>query len=305
MAEHDGQGHPRLYWVAHRAQLIRAAPHHARPDFMDLQVAIDGLQAARHDIAGLKSRGVTRFLDLGRLNRRNIDDVDDDEEGMQDDAPYDGDDGGDLQEPSPTRRRTDDHPGRDFMPVLPMEPTAEPTGLDLDLQPAEECSVSYSPSIAPDDAGGPPYVLEIQDDDDPPIIVDSEPGREPPHPDTPAVHTRAPSMAAEPAAPGPFSVLPPGPSSVPRAPTSTNLNLYKLAGLAEEFRHRRVQMDRAEASIFGPMRQDRQYESQPYGKDDQKDRGVRENYIQSFDILDLDPTQIPDGWKAGDDGSLA
>ena len=145
---HDEQGRPRLYWVAHRTQLIRAAPHHVRPDFTDLQVAIDGLQAARHDIAGLKSRGVTRFLDLGRLNRRNIDDVDDDEEGMQDDAPDDGEDGdgGDPQEPPSTRRRTGDHPGvdldlppgdqpdLDFLPVP--EPIADPPDLDLDLQSA-------------------------------------------------------------------------------------------------------------------------------------------------------------------------
>ena len=154
VVEHDEQGRPRLYWVAHRTQLIRAAPHHVRPDFTDLQVAIDGLQAARHDIAGLKSRGVTRFLDLGRLNRRNIDDVDDDEEGMQDDAPDDGEDGdgGDPQEPPSTRRRTGDHPGvdldlppadqpdLDFLPVP--EPIADPRDLDLDLQSAGERSVS-------------------------------------------------------------------------------------------------------------------------------------------------------------------
>ena len=319
MVEHDEQGRPRLYWVAHRTQLIRAAPHHVRPDFTDLQVAIDGLQAARHDIAGLKSRGVTRFLDLGRLNRRNIDDVDDDEEGMQDDAPDDGEDGdgGDPQEPPSTRRRTGDHPGvdldlppgdqpdLDFLPVP--EPIADPPDLDLDLQSAGERSVSYSPSIAPDEAGGPPIGPELQDAGDSPIHVDSdEPGLEPPHPETPAVHTRAPSMAAEPAAPEPLPVQPPGPSSMPPAPTSTNLNLYEPAGPEEEFRHRRILMDRAETSIFGPMRQHRQRQSQPYDKDkdDQKDRDrdVREHYMQSFDILDVDPSQIPDGWKIDDDG---
>eukprot|EP00435_Cladocopium_sp_Y103_P051490 s1436_g16.t1 len=142
-------------------QLLRAAPHHVRPNFVDLQVGIDGLQAARHAIAGLKSRGVTRFLDLGRLNRRNIDDVEDDEEGMQDDAPGDDgeDDGGD-ELPS-VHRRIDDHPGLDLdlhpdyptgmdsMPVPPKEPA------DLDLQSDRGRSVSYAPSLAPDDVVAP------------------------------------------------------------------------------------------------------------------------------------------------------
>ena len=93
---------------------------------------------------------------------------------------------------------------------------------------------------------------------------------------------------------------------MPPAPTSTNLNLYEPAGPEEEFRHRRILMDRAETSIFGPMRQHRQRQSQPYDKDkdDQKDRDrdVLEHYMQSFDILDVDPSQIPDGWKIDDDG---
>jgi hypothetical protein len=54
------------------------------------------------------------------------------------------------------------------------------------------------------------------------------------------------------------------------------------------------------------MRQHRQRQSQPYDKDkdDQKDRDrdVREHYMQSFDVLDVDPSQIPDGWKIDDDG---
>ena len=308
MVEHDEQGRPRLYWVAHRTQLIRAAPHHVRPDFTDLQVSIDGLQAARHDIAGLKSRGVTRFLDLDKMNRRNIDDVDDDEEGMQDDAPGDGEDG-DPPEPPQHRRRTDDHAGLDldlqpgdptgldFMPVPALEPIAEPTGLDLDLQSVGERSEEYSPSIAPDDFGVPPVIVDIQDDNDSPIVVDadeSEPGLEPPHPATPAVHTRAPSMAVEHAAPEP--------SSLPTAPMSTDLSLYEPAGPAEEFRNRRHQMDRAETSIFGPMRRQRSQPSQPYDKDAQTEREVREHYMQSFDILEVDPTQIPDGWRMDDDG---
>ena len=77
---------------------------------------------------------------------------------------------------------------------------------------------------------------------------------------------------------------------------STDLSLYEPAGPAEEFRNRRLQMDRAETSIFGPMRRHRPQPSQPFDKDAQTDREVRKHYMQSFDILDVDPTQIPDGW---------
>ena len=95
MVETDDEGRPRLYWLAFKTQLIRAAPHHVRPNFEDISAGVDGLDAARRDVDGLRSRGVTRFLDLSRVNRRNIDDIDDDEEAMDDgDGPGDdGDDG--------------------------------------------------------------------------------------------------------------------------------------------------------------------------------------------------------------------
>ena len=48
-------------------------------------------------VASLKSRGVTRFLDLDRLNKRNIDEVDEDEEAMDED----------LAEPAARRPRLD------------------------------------------------------------------------------------------------------------------------------------------------------------------------------------------------------
>ena len=77
------------------------------------------LMQQRRDVDGLRSRGVTRFLDLSRVNRRNIDDIDDDEEAMDDgDGP--GDDGGRLVfqwSPPTTRRRLSEDAGDD-RPVL-------------------------------------------------------------------------------------------------------------------------------------------------------------------------------------------
>ena len=103
MVETDEEGRPRLYWLAFKTQLIRAAPHHVRPNFENISAGVDGLDAARRDVDGLRSRGVTRFLDLSRVNRQNIDDIDDDEEAMDDDQP--GDDDGFPIEPPTSRRR--------------------------------------------------------------------------------------------------------------------------------------------------------------------------------------------------------
>eukprot|EP00435_Cladocopium_sp_Y103_P055307 s1238_g18.t1 len=101
MVETDDGGRPRLYWVAFKTQLIRAAPHHVRPNFENISADLDGLDAARRDVEGLRSRGVTRFLDLSQANRRNIDD----EEAMDDDD--DAKDGGlpEILEPPTSRRR--------------------------------------------------------------------------------------------------------------------------------------------------------------------------------------------------------
>ena len=56
------------------------------------------LQAARKAVAELKSRGVTRFLDLNKANKRNYDEVSSDDEAMDDD------DGGELDNPNPRLR---------------------------------------------------------------------------------------------------------------------------------------------------------------------------------------------------------
>lgn len=59
---------------------------------------LDDLQSASHVLRNLKSRGVTRFLDLSRANKRNIDDVESDEQ--------EGDDGDSDAEEMAKRRRT-------------------------------------------------------------------------------------------------------------------------------------------------------------------------------------------------------
>ena len=113
MVETDGDGKPSCYWVYYKTQLIRCAPHHCRPDFHTLATnAVDNLQEAKAVIQQIKSRGVTRYLDLSKVNKQHIDDVGEDEEMISNSS------GG---EQAAKRRR-------------------------LDLSPAP--SVSYEPSLA-------------------------------------------------------------------------------------------------------------------------------------------------------------
>ena len=134
-------GKPMLYWIAHGTQLLRCAPHHVRTDFRTAskETIVDGLEEARKIVNDLKSRGVTRFLDLNRVNKRQIDDVASDEE-----ADEDMDFG--SPEPPLRRLRTDGHSeALDSQPQSgqPMAPDAE---LDEVRSQAE---TEYTPSINP------------------------------------------------------------------------------------------------------------------------------------------------------------
>ncbi len=100
LREDDESGKPSLYWISHGTQLLRCAPHHVRSDFRSADTVVGGLVEARRAVADLKSRGVTRFLDLSRVNKRSIEDVDEDEEADE------GDDLG-VIEPPMRRRRSD------------------------------------------------------------------------------------------------------------------------------------------------------------------------------------------------------
>ena len=63
-----------------RHKLIRAAPHHVRSDILGPEHVIDDLQKSLNMVRQLKSRGVTRWYDLNRVNRQRLEDVDDDEQ---------------------------------------------------------------------------------------------------------------------------------------------------------------------------------------------------------------------------------
>ena len=99
MREDGDQGAPHTYCLAWKTQLLRYVPHHVRADLTSMANQIEDAKEAKKAVAGLRSRGVTRFLDLERINKHNLDDLDDDE--MSDGA---GDDDDDLQPPRQRRR---------------------------------------------------------------------------------------------------------------------------------------------------------------------------------------------------------
>ena len=71
MREDGDDGKPCLYWISHKTQLIRCAPHHLRPALeKETDTLINGIQEAKKAMSELKSRGVTRLLDLNVANRR-------------------------------------------------------------------------------------------------------------------------------------------------------------------------------------------------------------------------------------------
>ena len=71
---------------AHRE--VQWSPHHVRPDFRHPEASnLDGLAEARKEVANLKSRGVTRFVDMKRANKRNVEEIQSDEEELPDAGP--------------------------------------------------------------------------------------------------------------------------------------------------------------------------------------------------------------------------
>ena len=84
LREDGSNGLAKVYWIAHKTQLLRCAPHQVRPDLVrDNHSILGSLQTAKDIVKNLKSRGVTRFIDLNTANKRNIDDCDTDEELLE------------------------------------------------------------------------------------------------------------------------------------------------------------------------------------------------------------------------------
>ena len=228
-------------------QLLRCAPHHVRSDFRSADTVVGGLVEARRAVAELKSRGVTRFLDLNRVNKRSIDDVDDDEEADE------GEDLGIVEPPMRRRRAEDGEPASGALDLGNDGDIAEPEDYSPSIAPAHD--LPAVPTAAPQAVPPalPPAVLppanEIPDDDtiptepgeDTPINVDdeTEPGMEPSIPPSPTSTTRTRTPRA-------------GPSEVPPLDPAV-VSLYERVE-NEDFAARRLRIDRQETLGYGPQR---------------------------------------------------
>ena len=260
MIREDGpDGKPSVYWLAFKTQLIRCAPHHVRPDFTNSsQTLLGNLQEAKRHLQQLKSRGVTRYLDLNVANKRNIDDVDEED---QSEAPmdFDGDlppdDPDDPQEPPRQRRR---------LAPLPRLDSAD--DFDLDLEPG-------SPSYAPTTPAGPEDGLDLTSPPGEPALFPEDipiPEERAPSPsdllydvvytppERPSEDVGLPSAPSGAAAPAPL--IAPGPLAL----DPEVAKLYEPAQPGEDFLHPRRRVDMQETQAFRPVRQPPHARSEPY-----------------------------------------
>ena len=243
MKEVDEENKPKIYWLAHKTQLIRCAPHHVRAEIgANKENLVASLDTAKERLRQLRSRGVTRYIDLNVANRRrNLDDVETDDEMLQDgDSADDGNPGGGRN----VRRRLVDpellleemHGDEMYSPSIapaPVDPQSEPPPLALMDAPHAEEVPDGEPPIA--DAA----VLPVSPD----VRSQAEPVQEPsPTNDVPVT-------------------VPEGTPDGPAAPSSSTrpqldpetAALYEPAGL-EDFRAQRQRFQRQETLQFAPWR---------------------------------------------------
>ena len=294
LREDDDEGKPLTYWVAHGTQLLRCAPHHVRGDFRHgaaAETAIGGLEEARRSVASLKSRGVTRFMDLNRLNKRTLDDVDTDEEGMDDD---DTPDGGpplqrprlDLPLPEPPLEPHEMAEVDEVSPV-PTTPAHSPTGTVIPV-PDDDPGLLAEPATLELDGGNLPITAE-----ETPIPDEAEPNSEPSVP--PSVRNRSRS-------PPPIPTLDPATAA-----------LYEPTTAREDFLSRRRRFDRQETLQFGPATsRTSRPSSGPYGNPLNRSTSnpvaegptETESYSQVFLVENVDSHQLPEGWTVSEDGYM-
>lgn len=200
MIENDEDGRHKVYWLGHRTQLLRA---------QDISADVDGLREAKRDIDGLRSRGVTRFLDLSRSNKHHTDDVEVDEEAM-DDADIESH----ILEPPTTRTNL-------LSFCFPL-PSVEPADAPMEPLPEEELPPNPMSPVAGDQPsiGSPSLADSPMNQND---AVDVEDSIEP---------SREPSAAAS---PGPAA------RDAPELDPATAA-LYQPAGPEEDFHDRRLRV---------------------------------------------------------------
>ena len=247
----------KTYWLAYKSQLVGAAPHHVRGDILGPQHVLDDMQAAT--VRQLKSRGVTRYYDLRRANRQQLDDVEDDEQCEDPDGPLH-----DEQDEPPRQRLRLEITEGDGSPALqdgeytPTSPAhsgyapTSPMALPVPI-PAEAADPLPAQVPVPDELPSPAATIRsrsraptIAEPSEEPTIPS---GRQSPHTNVgEALIDEAPSTPA----PIPRPTLDPDTAA-----------LYETVD-AETFSQRRARFNRQGTLSFRPVRHQRPQGSQPY-----------------------------------------
>ena len=218
--------------------------------------SIEDLQSAKKEVQGLKSRGVTRFLDLNLLNRNHIDDVLEEDEEMAGDD-YDDDFGGGDEPPRQRRRIT---------PALPQQDDVDysPTTVGDPEEQLDEPLMAAAP--IPDDGGDPPLLPQGGHADETVSLDLTEFFDSPQHQDLPNTATEP---SAEPSAPPTMPATPAG-NAAPTVPLSADgldpnfVSLYEIAG-PESFHQRRLYgWTSRRHMVLVPHVKPRQRNNQPY-----------------------------------------
>ena len=304
VAREDKDGNPDVYWIAWKTQLLRCSPHHVRSDYTSANTQVADAKLAIKDVQSLKSRGVTRYLDLDKANRQNLLDIEDEDVGMHSDP--------EILEPPLQRRRlgpvdeTVLPPLPDVMPedVSPVPTSPASNMVPEDIEPLEIDDESNDflpvPAAVPPQAELPqpaehhqqavlpqPAELPLQHElPQPGVPAESldEPNMEPPHPPTPA---GPPATQAE------FQLDP------------ATAALYEPAE-PESFRGMRRRFDNQETAIFGPLRRLRQQQAAPYQERQPPPHfpDDPENVNHAFVVEDIQTDALPSGWRMDESGYL-
>ena len=303
LREDDAEGKPIIYWIAHQTQLLRCAPQHVRADYrVASDTNIGGLEEARRVVSELKSRGVTRFVDLQRANKRHIEEVQSDEEEL-----FDDDDGA----PGPPRQRPrlDLSPHLDFVerpdldvsptPTTPLDDTVPAMDLEgLDLPPAGMMPGAAEPV-------GPPILVE--DDSD---AVMPPPAHVPLRPELPTADETEPSE--EPS-------RPPSVRSPAQAPPldPVTVAMYEPAGPNDRFRLLRQQHERHETLVLPSRSRAHRSRSRHRADPGEAEPSTstpnprpasagepHESYCQVFNVEDIQGDDLPSGWHVDSDGAF-
>ena len=285
MVQNDEQGNASVYWICHKTQLLRCAPHHVRPDFRTIcKNVVDNLQEAKDVLRDAKSRGVTRFLDLNKLNRQHIDDINEDEEMISDDE------------------------ADDYIPEAKRRRLAELAEADDNFE--------YEPSILGDNDALPTIAedQEVHHPSPPADLQDQRQGPEPDplqaHPETIAdqlgpladlVRTDLEEISSRDAEEPSAEVFPPTPMAASSAqpPVLPELDPATSARFQvpqqETFEQQRLRVDRQETLSFGPNRTHHGGNlSSPYARPPQEDAG--ELADMAFHVEDVEQDVLPGDW---------